>query len=83
MPFNVPVGNEMVALSGGKSVIILDSSDKRCITGTFATTMHGEFLPMCLIHKGETVQSLPKFKFPQGFCLSANEKHFSSRYESM
>ena len=27
--------------------------------------------------------SLPKFKFPREFCLSANEKHFSNRYKSM
>ena len=44
--------------------------------GTFAITMHGKLLPMHLNFKGETVQSLPRFKFPQRFCLSANEKHF-------
>ena len=38
---------------------------------------------MHLIYKGKTVQSLPRFKFPQGFCFSANEKHFSNRVESM
>ena len=79
----VPVGNETMALGGAKSVTIEGSSDKRCITGTFAITMDNEFLPMHLIYKGKTEQSLPRFKFPKGFCLSANEKHFSNRLESM
>ena len=44
----VPVGNETIALSGSQSVTIEGSSDKRCITGTFAITIHGEFLPVHL-----------------------------------
>ena len=40
----VLVGNEMAL-----SVTIEGSSDKRCITGTFAITTHGKFLPMHLI----------------------------------
>ena len=79
----VPVSNETMALSGSQSVTIEGNSDKRCITGTFAITMHDEFLHVHLICKGKTVQSLPRFKFPRKFCLSANEKHFSNRYESM
>ena len=39
--------------------------------------MQEGFLPTHLIYKGKTVQSLPRFKLPQEFCLSANEKHFS------
>ena len=70
----VPVGNEITL-----SVTIEGSSDKRCITGTFAIMMHCKFLPMHLIYKGKTVQSFPRFKFTEGFCLSANEKQFSYR----
>ena len=79
----VPIGNETMALSGSKSVTIEGSSDKRCITRTFGITMQDDFLPMHLIYKGKTVQSLPSFKFPQRFCFSANEKHFSNWVESM
>ena len=50
---------------------------------TFAITMHGECLLMHFSYKRKTVQSFPRFKFPRGFCLSANEKHFSNQYESM
>ena len=70
-------------MSSTKSITIEGSYDKRCITGIFANTMHGKFLPTHLIYKRKTVQSLPRIKFPQGFCLSANEKDFSKRYESM
>ena len=79
----IPVGKEMMALSGGKSITIEGSSDKCFITGTFGITMHGGFLFMHLIYRGKTVQSPPRLKFPQGFCLSANEKHFSDQYESI
>ena len=70
-----------MALSGANGATIEGSSDKCCITGTFAITMHGKFLPMHPILKGKIAQSLPRFKFSKGFCLTANEKHFSSRYE--
>ena len=53
------------------------------VTGTFAITMHGEFLPTHIIYKEITMKSYPRFKFPYGFCLSANEKHFSNRFESI
>ena len=79
----VLIGNETMALNGSKSVTIEGGSDKQCITGTFGITMQGELLPMHLIYKGKTVQSLPRFKFPQGFCVSANENHFSNRVESV
>ena len=34
------------------------------------------------IYKWKIIQSLPRFKFPQEFRLSANEKHFPNRYKS-
>ena len=79
----IPVGREMMALSGGKSVTIEGSSDKCCITRTFGITIHGEFLFIHLFYRRKTMLSPPRFKFPQGFCISANEKHFSGRCESV
>ena len=58
-------------------------SDKRCITGTFSITFSNEFLPTLLIYDGKTVKSLPRFKFPQQFSLSANPTHFSNSSESI
>lgn len=51
----VPDANETMTLSCAKSVKIGDSSDKRCITGTFAITMCREFPPLHLILKGKNV----------------------------
>ena len=63
---------------GGSNVPIEDISDKRSITATFSVTLDNKFLPMQLICKGKTGQSLPKVKFPNGFPLSANESHYSN-----
>ena len=80
---NVPVGNETVAPRGETSVTIEGSSDKRSITGTFAISLHGHFLPMQLIYGGKTSQSLPRYRFPKGVCLSFNPKHFSNTNKSI
>ena len=71
----VPVGNETFTIEG--------SSDKLSITGAFAIFLHGYFLPMQLIYGGKTSQSLPRYRFPKGFCLSFNPKHFSNANESI
>lgn len=67
------VSHHTMAKKGAKSVSIPGSSDKRCITGTFAITLNGGFLPLQLIYGGKTTQSLPRFKFPKSF-----QKHFSN-----
>ena len=79
----VLVGNETLAPRGETSVTIEGSSDKRSITGTLAISLHGDFLPMQLIYGGKTSQSLPRYRFPKGFCLSFNPKHFSNTNESI
>ena len=38
---------------------------------------------MQLIYGGKIKQSLPSFKFPDGFSLSCNPKHFSNAMESI
>ena len=38
---------------------------------------------MKLTYGKKTAQSLPKFKFPESFYLSANSKHFSNTAESL
>ena len=62
---------------------IAGSTDKRSITGTFIITLSGKFLSMQLIYGDKTKQSLPRFKFPESFSLSANPKHFSNKAESL
>ena len=63
----------MIALKGGKNVMITGAADKRNITATFAVTLSGELLPVQLIYRGKMEQSLPRYKFPDSFCLSVSE----------
>ena len=78
-----PVGSESLAENGVKNVAIEGSADKRTITGTFGISKSGVFLPMQLIYGDKITQSIPKFKFPKQFSLSANPKHFSNTEESL
>ena len=79
----VPGRKRTMAPKGSSNVTIVGASDKRNITATFAITLSGEFLPMQLIYRGKTNQSLPRFKFPDSFSLSVNEKHYSNTSESL
>ena len=53
------------------------ADDKWQITATLAETLSGEILPFQLIYKGKTKRSVPSSKFPAGFLLSANPRHWS------
>ena len=68
---------------GTKNVPISGIDDKRSLTATFCITMENKFLPMQLMYKGNTSQSLPKIQFPNGFSLGANLKHYSNETESL
>ena len=60
----VPGRKHTMVLKGSKNVTIAGATDKRKITAAFAITLSGNFLPMQLICEGKTVQSLPRFQFP-------------------
>ena len=61
--------NHTMANQNSKSVSIAGSSDKRSIIGAFTITLNSHFLSMQLIYTGKRKQSLPRFKFPDGFSL--------------
>ena len=73
-----PVASRTMGKKNSKHFHVADFSYKQAITGTFGITFSNFFLPMQLIYGGKTSQSLPKFKFPESFALSANLKHFSN-----
>ena len=75
----VPTSNFILAEHGATSVPMEGGSDKRCIIGTLSIPFSNKFLPMQLIYDAKTVQSLPHFKFPQEFSLSANPTIFPNR----
>ena len=79
----VPTDNVTMAEKSSKHVSRKGSNDKRGITVTLAETLSGQILPFQLIYTGKTSRSLPHVKFPAGFCLSYNEKHWSNEAETM
>ena len=67
------VSSMTMTKEGESNVPIADANDKRSITAIFSITFDNKFLPLQLIYKGKTNESLPKVDFPNGFSLSANE----------
>ena len=70
-----------MAENNSKQVTRKGDNNKNGITVMLAETISGEVLPMKLIYKGETNRSLPAVKFPAGFVLNYNEKHWSNEKE--
>ena len=79
----VPTENVTMAETNSKHVAKKGGSDKRGMTLTLAETLDGSVLPLQLIYQGKTVRSLPATNFPEGFCLSYNEKHWSNEKETL
>ena len=79
----VQVPSMTMAKRGENNVPIAGANNKRSITATFSITFGSMFLPMQLIYKGKTNQSLLKVDFPDGFSLSANKSHCSNEEEAL
>ena len=79
----VPTANATMAEKNSKHVARKGANDKRGITVTLGESLSGEILPMQLIYKGKTNRSLPSVKFPAGFALTYNEKHWSNEKETL
>lgn len=80
----VSVGRSTMASRGSISVPIKGLTDKRNITLTFVISLSGEFLPLQIIYGGKTTASHPRgFKFPAGFSVSQNPKHWSNEQETL
>ena len=80
----VSVGRSTMAARGSTSVPIKGLTDKRNITLTFVISLSGEFLPLQIIYGGKTTASHPRgFKFPSGFSISQNPKHWSNEQETL
>ena len=50
---------------------------------TLCETLDGQILLFQLIYTWKTKRSLPSVKFPRGFCLSYNSKHWSNESETL
>lgn len=66
------------------SVTIKGLSDKWNITLTFTITLTGDFLPLQINYAGKTPKSQSRdFKFPTGFLVTQNLKHWSNEEETI
>ena len=80
----ISVGKVTMAKKGSTSVAIKGVTDKCKITLTFIISLSGQFLLLQIIYGGMTNASHPRgFKFPEGFCISQNPKHWSNENETL
>jgi len=79
----VATDNVTMATKGEKHILRAGATDKQAITVTLCETLDGQILPFQLIYTGKTQRSLPSVKFPRGFCLSYNPKHWSNEDETL
>ena len=64
---------------GQKSVPLIGKGRQKQITGTFACTMAGDYMPMQLIYEGLTDRCHPKdVEFPEGFNITHSHNHWSN-----
>ena len=76
--------SSMTTEKGGETnVSISGINDKQSITATFSIILDNKLLPMQLIYKCKTDQSLPKVSFPDRFSSRANKKNYSNEKESL
>ena len=78
----VATDNMTMAAKGEKHISRAGATDKRAITVTLCETLDGHILPFQLIYAGKTERSLQNVKFPRGFCLAYNSKHWSNENET-
>ena len=74
----VVTGNSTLDEKGVKYVPLQGKGKKKQITGTFAISIIGDFLPVQLIYDGKTPQCLPKdVEFPKEFDVTLTPNHWS------
>ena len=58
--------------------LMISIDDKRQITGVFACSLSGNFLPVQLIFSGTTPRCLPKISFPTDWHITYTSNHWSN-----
>ena len=74
----VPVSSWTMAPQGSKKVSLAGIDDKRQITGVFAVTLDGNFLPPQLIYQGTTSSCLPRVKCPSDWHVTHSPNHWAN-----
>ena len=68
---------------GKKKIPIPGTADYRQITGTFAITLAGDFLPIQLIYAGKTHMCHAKYTFPPSFHVTHTDYHWANEETSV
>ena len=79
----VSVSSQTLAPQGSTVIGVSGTKDKRQITGNFAVTLEGDFLPMQIIYQGKTNRCEPKFQFPPSFHITHTHNHWSNTLTSV
>ena len=68
---------------GTGSVPLVGKGKSKQITGTFAISQSGDFLPMQLIYERGTRHCLPQINFSKEFTITFTENHWSNEQKSI
>ena len=68
---------------GAKSVPLVGKGKSKQITGTFAISQTGDFLPIQLIYEGKTRRCLPSTDFPKEFNITLTKNHWSNEEKAI
>ena len=82
LPF-VLISKYTMNKKGESNVPILGTADYRQITGTFAITLSGRFLPIQLIYQGKTDRCHPTYNFPKEFHITHTPNHWANERTSI
>ena len=75
----IPTSSWTIEKSVIKRVEITAADDKRQITGVFAGSLAGDFLPIQVLYQGTTPRCLPKnVNFPKKWHLTYSQNHWSN-----
>ena len=74
----VPSSSWTMEVRGAKRVEIGGLDDKRQITGIYAASLAGDFLPIQLIYQGKTNACHPSFQFPPDWDITHSPNHWSN-----
>ena len=74
----VPVSDWTMEKCGSKRIEITGINDKRQLTGVFACTLTGDFLPPQLVYQGKTDCCLPSVEFPEDWSITCSPNHWSN-----
>ena len=82
LPFTL-LSRYMMDKNNEKLVPIANSADYLQVTGIFSITLSGIFLPMQIVHQGQTDCCHPKFKFPEEFNITHPANHWPNKEKAI